>query len=538
MNYSDFGIYPKKSSGEWQQTCPKCSEGRKKKTQKCLYVNLDKKVWHCHHCGWSGGLIEKYEKPVYTIPEWKNTTDLPDKVLKWFQSRRISSQTIQKMRITSQMEFMPQLEKEVNVICFNYFFGDKLVNIKYRDASKNFKLHKGAELILYNLDAVIENDEIWITEGEIDALSLIEVGLPAISVPNGAGNNLQYLDNYTHLFEGKKIHIAVDDDMKGRELREALANRFGKDKCDFVRFEGLKDANEYLCTNGGLKLREIALKCENFPIEGVFTIRDFANELDDLYHNGLPEGAKTGIHGFDKLLSFHRGYLTTITGIPGHGKSDFLDHILIKLFMNAGWKGAYYSPENRPTQLHISKILRKITQRPWFGYERMTPEEAMTGMALLDEKFWFIKPPSGFTIDNILSKVAELKQSKGIDWFVIDAWNKLEHHYTESETKYIGQTLDKIVNFCERYDVHCFLVAHPTKIKREDSGKHQIPTLYDIAGSANFFNKTDNGITVYRDMQNDTVEIHVQKVKFSHWGEVGMQRFLYDKPTGLYIETN
>lgn len=540
MTFADYNIDIKggKTSGEVQVLCPKCSHTRKKKTQRCLSVNLDKQVWHCNHCEWSGGLgSEKYEPIKYEFPTWQNQTELPDKVLKWFESRRISAETVLKLNITSQVEFMPQEAKEVSVIAFNYFFGGKLINVKYRDAKKNFKLYKGAELILYNADSLIDAKEVWIVEGEMDCLSLIEAGIDCVvSVPNGAGSNTSYLNNYAHLFDTiEKIHICTDNDLKGRELRNTLAERLGKDKCDYVVFDGCKDANEYLIANGKINLREAAYKFTEFPLVGVFTITDLSNDILDLYENGLPEGAKTGMSNFDRLLSFHKGYITTVTGIPGHGKSDFLDHLLIKLFLNADWKGAFYSPENRPTQLHVSKMVRKFTRKPWLGHHRLSREELMEIMYQMDGKFWFVKPEKDFTLQSILDHVAQLKQRKGIDWFVIDAWNKLEHHYTESETKYIGQSLDKITMFCEQYNVHCFIVAHPTKIKKEND-LFAVPTLYDISGSANFFNKTDNGITIYRDMKTDLVEVHVQKVKFSHWGEVGMQRFNYDKQTGLYIE--
>jgi twinkle protein len=527
-----------RTSGQFKTKCPKCSDKRTNKTDKSLSVDVTNQVWHCHYCGWSGSLNERKEDIKYQLPVWKNETNLPDAVLKYFEGRRISAETLLKMNITSQVEYMPQIEKKVSVICFNYFFGGKLVNVKYRDAAKNFKLHKGAELILYNLDSVIAAEDVWITEGEMDALSLIEAGIyNVVSVPNGANENTQYLDRYMELFDSvKRIHLCVDNDTKGRELRETLADRFGKERCDYVVFQGYKDANEYLIAEGKIKLREAAYNFTEFPLLGVFTIKDIQDDIYDLYQNGLPQGVDTGMNGFDRLLKFHKGYLTTITGIPGHGKSDFLDHILIKLNTRHGWKGAFYSPENRPTQLHFSKLARKITMRPWYGEHRMNESELQSAMFFLDETVYFIKPENDFTLDSILSHVKLLRNRKGIDYFVIDAWNKLEHQHSESETKYIGQSLDKLVNFCERNNVHCFLVAHPTKI-RKDNGFYEVPNLYDIAGSANFFNKTDNGITVYRDMRNDIVEVHVQKVKFSHWGEIGMQKFNYDKTTGLYLET-
>jgi twinkle protein len=541
VGYLAFGIQiPNgRTTGEVTTTCPECSHNRKKKTDKCLSINLDTGLWNCHHCGFKG-CLPKERDIVYERPEWKNNTNLSDSVLKWFETRRISAETCLKLNISEGVEFMPQVGQNKAVVHFNYFFNHKLVNVKYRDREKNFKLHKGAELILYNIDSCFNAPEVWIVEGEMDCLSLIEAGIESVvSVPNGAGNNLTYLDDYIQIFENAKIHIATDNDLKGRELREALALRFGKDKCDYLIFDGCKDANEYLIANGKIALREAAKKFIDFPLVGVFTVGDMIDAIQDLYEKGLPEGASTGMYSFDKLLKFHKGYLTTITGIPGHGKSDFLDQILIKLFQRHNWKGAFYSPENRPTELHFSKIARKITMKRWFGEDRITEQEIVDVIKMLDYNFWFIKPETDFTLKSILDHVAMLKKRKGIDWFVIDAWNKLEHNYTDSETKYIGQSLDMIVNFCERNNVHCFLVAHPTKIrKQKDSNTYEVPNLYDIAGSANFFNKTDNGITVYRDMETKLNTVYVQKVKFSHWGEPGQAQFSYDLTSGLFIPNN
>lgn len=544
MNYSDYNIEiaPGRTTGEFATKCPNCSHTRKKQSVKCLQVNLDKGVWNCKHCGWTGGLKPEKAEIIYTLPEWENKTDLSEKVVKYFEGRRISQETLTTARVTETTTFFPQLNAEAKCICFNYFHDGVLKNIKYRDGQKNFKLHKGAELILYNIDAVKDKSEIWICEGEIDCLSLIECGLPAVSVPNGAtltGNNLSYLNNYIYLFEKvEKIHICTDNDPAGRELRNALADRFGRDRTNFVVFEGCKDANEYLVANGKIHLREAAQKFTEFPLEGVFTISDLSEDIFDLYNNGLPEGARTGMVDFDNLLRFEKGYLTTITGIPGHGKSDFLDQVLLKLHKSVGWKGAYYSPENRPISLHFAKLARKILGKSWLGRDKMTPDEVYTVMDLLDQNFWFIKPDKDFTLESILNSVKQLQAQKGIDWFVIDPWNKLEHKYEVAETKYIGESLDKITAFCERNNVHCFLVAHPTKIRKDkETGMFDIPNLYDIAGSANFFNKTDNGITVYRDMKEDRVNVYIQKVKFSHWGEIGYVNFHYSKSSGRYMAT-
>lgn len=274
---------------------------------------------------------------------------------------------------------------------------------------------------------------------------------------------------------------------------------------------------------------------KEFPMEGVFTVTDIYNEISDLYHYGLDSGADLHIPNFK--LNIVKGYITTVVGIPSHGKSDWVDYMAIQMRMYHNWKGAFYSPENKPTQLHFSKIARKLIGKSWTGEYRMTPDEVTMSISFLDKNMWFIKPEKDFTLDTILASIKLLKIRHGLDYFVIDAWNKLEHQYSGiSETKYIGDSLDKLAMFCETENLHCFLVVHPRKMEKEkDSQFYRVPTLYDCAGSANFYNKTDNGISVYRDFVENTTEIYIQKVKFSHWGEVSSSVFNYDVPSGRYF---
>jgi len=109
----------------------------------------------------------------------------------------------------------------------------------------------------------------------------------------------------------------------------------------------------------------------------------------------------------------------------------------------------------------------------------------------------------------------------------------MEH--LEDSTTYIGRVLDKIAVFCETNHVHCFLVAHPTKMKKQQDGlTYEIPTLYDISGSANFYNKADTGLSIYRDFEKNKTYLIVQKIKFEHWGKTGKIELNYDPISRRY----
>lgn len=543
-------IFTVKTSGEERMICPVCSKDRKKSRDKCFSWNHDKNTGHCAHCQSSFVMNEanefKYvsrEKREYKRPEWKNNTELSDNAIKYFEGRGISQFTLRQMKITEGMEWMPQDNKEMNTIQFNYFRNGELINTKYRTGNKHFKLTSGAELILYNFDNCVNKEQIIIVEGEFDALSCFEAGLHnVVSVPNGAGTgliNLEYLDNCIELFDNaKEIIIATDNDIPGINLRNQLAHRLGLERCYKVDFSPYKDSNDILIHEGkeGLKNRLIFNK-EPFPIDGIFTSRDFSDELDLLYSEGLKPAKQINMPEFDELISFETGRLYTWTGIPGHGKSEIVDFVLERLNIIHGWKVAYFSPENHPLQLHASKIIEKLTGSR-FSKHSLDPLLYESAKEYIKDNYYFINPNDDYKVDTILEKARYCVLKYGVSAIVIDPYNKLEHQFSGSETQYISSFLDKLINFGKRNNVSVHLVAHPRKMPKNAAGKYEVPTLYDINGSANFFNKTDFGISVYRDMESQFTSVYVQKVKFKHLGKVGNVDFMWNKENGRYSYFN
>lgn len=541
----EYDIAMAKSSGEESQPCPRCSHLRKPGNQKAKVFswNHDKQTGYCNHCQSTFVIPRKPLKPDYARPVWLNNTELSDAVVRWFEKRGISQFTLRHARITEGQEFMPQDAKVMNTVQFNYFRDDELVNVKYRTGNKHFKMYKDAELVFYNLDGIRESDTAVITEGEIDALSFWEAGIHnVVSVPNGASlgtNNLQYLDNCAEWFDGKaSVVIATDNDQPGVALRNELASRLGVERCWKVNFKDCKDANEYLVKYGADALRTLLDEKEPFPVEGIFTARDVFDELDLLYRDGLHKGETIGDPQMDELISFDRGRLYVITGIPGHGKSEFLDHWLVRLNIAHGLKFSYFSPENYPLQLHHSKIISRITGSE-FSQRSMPYSEFIDAVNYVSENFFWVMPHEEYNIDAILERARYLVYRRGIAGFVIDPYNKLEHSMGvgESETNYISRFLDRLTTFAQKNNIAIFLVAHPRKMPKDrDSAvkKMEVPNLYDINGSANFFNKTDFGVTVYRDFTDGRVEIHVQKVKFKHLGRVGRVDYCYNSRNGRF----
>lgn len=523
-----------KTTGQIKTICPVCSKDRKKKSDPCLSVNIDTGAYNCHNCGAKGN-IHKYNRPdkVYVKPVWHNRTQLSDKVVKWFEWRGISQATLKAMRITEGREWMPQAEAERNVIEFNYFRGDELINVKYRDAEKNFKLVKDAERTWYNHDAIY-NETLYIVEGEIDVLTFVECGFDnVVSVPNGASNfdffDPEQLDKINH------VYIAVDNDERGLQLRYELARRIGYEKCYWVDWGAAKDANEYLVKFGRIAFAEAVKRFVEFPVDGIVYVKDVYSEIADLYQNGIKLGKKIRHSEFSNHMTLETGRLMVVTGIPSHGKSEAVDEILEQMAVLHGWRSAYFSPENWPVQLHVSKLAAKVCGR-WL--QQMTIDQLDNVMEYLNDMFYWIMPEDDeYSLDTILSKARILITKYGVKAVVIDPWNTVSYDLDGmTETQYVNKALAKMTMFARKHDVLLVLVAHPVKMEKKSDGKYEVPSLYSINGSSHFYNKADFGLTVYRDMETDEVEWHITKVKFRHLGRVGIVRFVNNPKNGRYEE--
>ena len=505
----------------------------------------------CHNCSKTyqlhtykrkGEAAREYVKPEQPDPEYPGVTfGIGDKIVEWFKTRGISQKTLFDLQIGEGPEFMPQTGKSENTIKFNYFMGGELINIKYRDGRKNFKLFKGAEKVFYNIDSIVGYDTCVIVEGEMDVLAYHEAGIEnVISVPNGATlnhNNLDYLDNCIDYFEDKeKVILAVDQDEAGVALQNELIRRLGAEVCYLTNFVDCKDANDYLLKYGKEDLAKTIKDCRPVPLENVTTFKDIEHEVTDFVQHGFKKGFQVGLENFDNIFSTYTGQFITVTGIPSSGKSDFVDQMVVGYNSNYGWKTAFASPENAPTFLHAHKLMRKVWQDMPSKTDIGTTKWKQVAEHVNDN-FFFIDMER-YTLETVLRKGAELVKRKGIKCLVIDPFNKIRDidAKTEDVNRYTMEYLTKIETFAKKFDVLVFIVAHPTKMYKGSDGKIEEPNMYNIKGGGEWYDASYHGILVHRDYENKTVKAKVLKVKFQNLGENGAEaHFTWEPRSGCFI---
>lgn len=258
--------------------------------------------------------------------------------------------------------------------------------------------------------------------------------------------------------------------------------------------------------------------------------------MDNIYENGLPRGLNCGLKNLDELFRFDRGKLVTITGIPNMGKSEFIDFLTVQYNKLYRMKTLYFSPENQPIELHLSKLYRKfdgvVPSKKIVGKERLT-----TIADYIYNNFFFFEYRNEYTVDEVIEVAKEQVDREGVDILVIDSYNKLLTDITNNETEVISRILDRLERFAKAANIIIFLVAHPRKMPKADERKrYEIPCAYDINGSANFFNKSDFCITVHRNYDPNYAIIKVDKVKFSNYGGTGTTCLGYDLKSSNYYD--
>jgi len=547
-----------KFKGQIKTLCPKCSHQRQIRNRRdpCLSVNLDDGVYYCHNCEWEGKLKggetspsrPRYERPreVYAEPmPIKAPQTLHDRARAYVHKRGISMEVIEKAGVCGAREFMHKAGSEQDVIAFPYYRGEKIVNYKFLlppkgEDTKDCRQVKGAERIWYGLDRCKDAEQIIITEGEIDALSMIEAGYEAtISVPDGApatnakdySRKFSFYDEASEYFrQAAVVLIATDTDGPGEYLAAELARRIGKLKCFRVSYpEGCKDANEVLMKHGVDRLRQCVQEATPWPVEGIVEARTLTREVLLIKAGQYYQGVSTGFKSLDQLYRPALGQMTVIVGVPQHGKTQFIDSLMLNLAHLHGWSFGTFSPENYPPALHITHMIQRMYKKNIID---ISEEEIDKAIMWISRNIHVIAPDNP-TLSEILQRAMILVQREGIKGFIIDPWTEVQEEGDNTQ-KFIKNGLTTLGRAKREHDMHIFVTTHPRKLNEERDFDGQVKTPkpggYDIADSAHFVNKADNVITVWRDVDRAgaPIEISVIKSRFKERGRRGTMLMQYD----------
>lgn len=438
-------------------------------------------------------------------------------------------------------------------IAIPYFDGDKRVATKYRTLSgeKRFTQDEGGAQIFWNVnclrDITLREQPLIITEGELDAFAALQSGFPrAVSVPGGApaqrtegdGKRYAFLDHAEGLLrECNEIILAVDADSAGANLLHDLSIRLGKHRCKWLRYpKGCKDLNDALRHYGERGVRASIETAEWVRVEGVY-------RLSDLPPIESPKAHDIGIVGLWEHYRIRKGDFAVVTGLPGHGKSSFVNEVCCRMAERYNWNTVFASFEQNP-QVDHQRSLRSFHSKKL--EKTMSPEEIARADKWIGEHFAFIVPSEDDdpTLQWVLERMSAGVIRYNAQIVVIDPFNEMSNEDRPqgmSMTEYVGFAIKQFKRFARKYQVHVILVAHPAKMLRNKDGTYPVPGLWDISDSAQFSNKADVGIVIHRpDVLNDP-ESQIRVVKSRYYNQIGRPgeiKGIWDETKTRYTITN
>lgn len=427
------------------------------------------------------------------------------------------------------------LRDENGEVVIPYYRKGKLIYRKYRTYDKKFRSDSGITPFFWNVDVIsdksLEDEPLLITEGELDAVAAIQAGfVRTISVPNGAPSgkdtaSLGYLDE-PDLKDVRQVIICSDNDEKGANLLHDLSTRLGKARCKWVEYpDGCKDLNDVLRKHGEEGIRKVVRAARWVPVAGVYKM----SELPPAPYTTVYD---IGIEGFEKYANIRMGDISIVTGIPSMGKTTLVNDIISRMHKKHGLKTAFASLEQHPTRDHRRNL------RIWHsGKWDFDEEERKAADKWIDEAFSFIVPSyqDEITLEWIFDTASAAIIRDGVKILVIDPWNEMDHFRDggETETEYVSSALRRIHRFAMKFMIHVMIVAHPAKMqKMKDTGEYPVPDLYDISGSANFYNKCDLGLVVHRTETGTSV--FIRKARYEEIGQRGVVDVHFSKESRRY----
>ncbi len=557
----DLGIKLTRRSGSEKCYCPICHDGRKNKRDRSLSVNITTGEYKCHNTGCEfRGNVRSFErkrenkKAVLPPQDVLKAIEVKEKAVKWFEKRGITPKTLDKFMIFTKDEWMPQTQKKESCICFPYLRDGSLINVKYRDGRKNFRMIKDAELILFNIPSIGEKKHCVLTEGEIDCMSVFEAGFGAdpvadadgvlqneeyskwcqVSVPNGAsmGNQkMEYLDNCAEWLVAIEVFvIATDGDAAGEELKQELIRRLGVERCKVINYpyeecvpleNGLKrrckDLNEVLTYLGADVVKNVINNAESIPVDGIYYVEDIFQNMLENFRKGIQLAPTTHFGEMDDYFRWKKGEINLFVGWANHGKTTLVLQMMLTKSFYDGWKWGIFSPENYPATDFYDDLIEMYAGK-WL--DKMNEDEYSEAAHFIDKHIFYVYPDDGHDINSINEKFRYLVLKKGIDGVLVDPFNQLDHIQKpyQREDQYLSETLKDVKRFALLNSVSYNIVAHPVK-QQKDSDKSLPPVdMYDISGGSMWANKSDNIISYYRpnhhiDKTSPEVKIYIQKLK-------------------------
>jgi len=471
------------------------------------------------------------------------------KVWKWLTvERNISPETLSLYRVGQYVRKDKETGKEQHFAVFPFFNqSNELELLKCRDIANKANMFTKAAvkeskpMLLWGQQALFAEDtipnEVCITEGELDALTLADLGFNAVSVPYGAkfaknagdplhadNPNNGWLEHDTEWLDVVgKIFLCLDNDESGRLATQAILPRLGAEKCMQVDFPpACKDANG--CALDGVDIYPLFENARNADPADLRRPGDFEQEIWEEFYpvDGVEPGDETP---WRLPFRYRPGEVTVWQGYSGDGKTVCMGHTALN-FALQGKKTCIASFEMKP------KKTFKNMMRQLIGTSKPTRKFFDKALDWMDQWFFAFNRVGGATISETLALFEYVAKKYGVQHFFIDSLMRIDD-VNEEEAQTSKQLMNWLQAFAKKFDVHVHLVAHSRKPDSRHPASKNPPMKHSVSGSKSLTDNADNVVCVWRNREKseamDDARNSGNAEELEKWEAVHDARFLIQK---------
>ena len=467
---------------------------------------------------------KKVEKPKCIKPK--------ETVLAWFEGRAIFPKSIDAYKVAMQG----------NTIVFPFISpSGELELVKYRDldaeeknGKKKIWSNNDPDYHLWGWQAIDDNiRSVVICEGEIDALSWYQQGIPALSIPQGAGGGdkqIVWIENdYDRLERFETIYVSMDMDKAGQEAIRPIIDRLGIERCKVVDLGEFKDAND--AHINGVVLKTFLETAKTKDPEELKRLADHHLEIMDEFENWSISGVRLPWIKTHGLVRLRPAETSVWAGVNSHGKSVSLSHVVVDAVAQ-GERSCIASMEMKPR-----KLGRKMYQQI-IGKEKPNTVDAVNVVDFLGDNVWLFEVYGTAKATRIIDVFQYARKRYGISLFVVDSLAKCGY----GEDDYNGQKgfVDRLAEFAGQNNVHVALVVHMRKRENED----KVPGKMDIKGTGAIADMVDNVFIWWRNkkkessgIKSDEADAILSCVKQRETGDEPTFNLYFHKPSCQFIDS-
>uniref|UniRef100_A0A6H1ZAX5 Putative helicase n=2 Tax=viral metagenome TaxID=1070528 RepID=A0A6H1ZAX5_9ZZZZ len=551
INYiGQKGIDYKTEGDEIIITCPCCHKPK-------LYINISSGVFHCFvcqaehvNCEFSKGHISKLKEMWGDVVQIQsvadrvepnrnqqdtNLTNLVNRyhyelfnnknALRYLLKRGINEESINRFKlgfvrmhsqdwlsIPSEEGGIPKLIKYRKIPPYENETLDKYIR------------EKDSKSILFNGDIIDSNEEVILTEGEIDAITLIQNGYEnVVGITGGAGTLLSQW--YDKLLLLQKIYLVLDQDIAGQNAaRDVWATRLGVSRCWNIELPKECDVNKFFESHSKKEFDEFISKAKRFKVEGIIPLREAfyemyrrSQDIENIQKYRLPwESVNNLLNG-----GFVAKRLTVVGGIPGVGKTSLGMQILYHFATEYKLPGLFFCLEMPEVSLAVKilQISKGLTE------SEIDPSDGVIFADEYEDLPLYFGYSKKITPDIFYNTMKEARNRYGIRIGVFDNLQRMVRSDKESD---IGVASGIMKDIAMDLNIMLIVISQPRKMNSEDD-----PTYDVLKGSSAIPADADEVILMHRKRMLDAkvsgkgnfspiTKIIVDKSRFARGGRCNL----------------